>query len=303
MTQAHRITIPSLPDGVNILMLATGGCDWFVATSAGLFRSTDGGKSWADVLVNAGINRELIVPAVATSPVYCQDQTVFAGVAGGILRSLDGGNTWALAQTPKPEPVVGTLMFSPDFGQDGRLFAGTVEDGVLCSNDRGTTWAFWNFQLVDLSIQSLAIPPDFMLSGVLYAGTSTGIFGSRTAGRSWYEIELPCGYAAVVNLVALPGGVLLAATEQVGLFRSVDGGQRWQKVGTPAATSVVALEIGTGGVLAASTGTGLLLSVDAGLTWHEASLQLPDDVGISALTPLETGWLVALSDNTVEVVQ
>lgn len=303
MTHAHAFIISGLPAGSTILMLTTVGSDWFAATSAGLFRSTDGGQSWIDVLVAAGITEGLIVPSVAVSPTYSMDHTVFAGVAGGILRSTDGGATWTLANAPKPDPVISSLALSPNFAQDGQLYAGTVEDGVLQSSDRGTSWISWNFQLVDLSILSLAISPDFIFDHALYTGTSTGIFGSRTAGRAWHEINLPCGYAAVMSLLALGDGVLLAGTEQNGLYRSTDGGKSWLQAGQPESATILALVEGAEGWVAANTVAGLLLSPDSGLTWRGGGLELPEGVDISALAALDNGWLIALSDGTLQVVE
>jgi photosystem II stability/assembly factor-like uncharacterized protein len=302
MIDTHNSAINSLPVDSSILMLAASGNDWFAATTVGLFHSTNSGRSWVNALAASGITQELVVPAVALSPNYRDDHTMLAGAAGGILRSADSGVTWARANTPLPDPFVSSLAFSPSFAQDGFVFAGTVEDGVLQSKDIGINWASWNFHLIDLSILSLAISPDFDKDCTLYAGTPTGIFTSQNAGRTWQEIPLPCGCVAVISLVILGNGVILAGTEENGLFRSEDHGQSWLQVGGPEITGAALLIQGPGGRLAADTNTGLLFSADDGTTWQPASVDLPEDLEISTLAALENGWLVAFTDGALREI-
>jgi len=302
MIDMLKFTTYRSPINGSILMLAASGNDWFVASSVGLFKSTDRGRSWVNALAATGITQELVVQAVSLSPNYEQDHIVFAGAAGGILRSVDCGATWTRADIPQPYPVVSTLAFSPNFTQDGLVFAGTADDGVLQSKDLGTTWVSWNFQLIDLSILSLAVSPGFAKDRTLYAGTSTGIFTSRNTGRTWQEVALPCGYVAVISLVVLENGVILAGTEEHGLFRSEDHGWNWQQVGSPDITGVALLVQRPGGKLAADTNTGLMLSDDGGCTWQLASMNLPGGREISTLAPLENGWLVAFSDGILSEI-
>lgn len=101
----------------------------------------------------------LTTVAVAVSPNFEADRSVFAGVAGGILRSIDGGHNWYIASLSSPPPFVLTLVVSPNFAHDGTLLAGTMEDGVFRWGDRGEYWAAWNFGLLDLNVLCMAISP------------------------------------------------------------------------------------------------------------------------------------------------
>ena len=83
---------------------ATGDSTAWLATAGGLFRSSDGGDSWAEVALGAEAGFNLLFASVAQS-----DDTVYAGaflpagllpsqyadlLSGVVFRSEDGGTTW-----------------------------------------------------------------------------------------------------------------------------------------------------------------------------------------------------------------
>ena len=128
-----------------------------------------------------GASESLATPAVAVSPAFLSDRTVFAGVNGAILRSLDGGATWQYAALRTPPPVVTCLAVSPNYEEDGIAFAGALQDGVFRTADRGGRWASWNFGLIDLGVLCLALSPAFGRDDTLFAGTETGSSAVPTA--------------------------------------------------------------------------------------------------------------------------
>jgi len=207
----------------------------FAAQVSGLYRSTDGGVTWHSAFTSLKLQETMPALAVAIPPNAEEAPGVFVGVNGGILRSWDNGRNWESTLLPSPPPVVSALTISPNFAQDGILFAGTLEDGVLCSSDRGRRWAAWNFGLLDLNILCLAISPAFATDETLYAGTQSGLFRSTNGGRAWREVHLPGGFEAVLSLAISPDfakdATLFAGTENHGLRRSRDGGQTWERVG------------------------------------------------------------------------
>jgi photosystem II stability/assembly factor-like uncharacterized protein len=60
----------------------------FTPTSVGIFRSTNGGASWALMRTHYSIK------SMAMSPQYAQDGTVYAAGSTGLLRSTDRGANW-----------------------------------------------------------------------------------------------------------------------------------------------------------------------------------------------------------------
>jgi photosystem II stability/assembly factor-like uncharacterized protein len=288
----------------------------FAARASGLFRSTDGGHTWHNAYDSLNLNQALTTAAVAFSPIFTADQTVFAGVSGGILRSIDGGQTWSAVSLPTPPPFVSVLAVSPNFAQDGVVFAGTLEDGVFRSGDRGQHWAAWNFGLLDLNVLALAISPDFANDETLFVGAESGIYRSANGGRAWREVDFPMDYAPVLSLAISPhyasDGILWAGTEAHGLFRSNDRGRTWQPVGPDTITEAVNIILLTTdfpaqpGLLVMS-GNALLESGDGGQTWTDrlngskfdhdlAAVTAP--LGIAPAAPL----LVGLMDGSVRRV-
>ena len=76
----------------------------FAARISGLYRSDDGGASWNFAFDSLELSEQLPATAVALSPDFENDHTVFAGAPGGVLHSVDEGKTWYVAMLPSPPP-------------------------------------------------------------------------------------------------------------------------------------------------------------------------------------------------------
>jgi hypothetical protein len=177
------------------------------------------------------LSEDLPVTAIALSPEYDADGILFVGAVGGVLRSTNGGESWDILTLPPPPPTVTKLVLSPDFAQDGDLFAGTLEDGVLHSSDRGLHWSAWNFGLLDMNVNDLAISPNYSEDETLYAATESGIFRSTNGGRAWREVHWIEEGGSPLCLALSPqfegDGLLYVGTEDGRLLVSEDRGQTW----------------------------------------------------------------------------
>jgi photosystem II stability/assembly factor-like uncharacterized protein len=132
----------------------------------GLFRTTDGGKSWSRVRPGA-------VQDLAVDP--GQSARVFAATPVGLFRSTDGGATWSrVAQGLKEDDVEAVVVSG-----DGKVFAGTF-DGVFRSVDGGTSWQAMNEGLTNTDVRALAI-----------AGGSPARLYAGLAGGSVASTDLP----------------------------------------------------------------------------------------------------------------
>ncbi len=285
----------------------------FAAQLSGLYRSTNGGRTWEPAFGSLNLQEPLAALTVALSPDFKHDPSVYVGLNGGILYSSDGGENWENAKVPSPPPVVSAMTVSPNFAEDGSLFAATMEDGVLYSSDRGRHWVSWNFGLLDLNTFCIVLSPNFASDETLFVGTQSGIFRSTNGGRAWREVNLPIGFESVLSLAISPNFVrdhtLFAGTENHGVLRSVDGGQNWDRLGKsrlkqPINAILLAPNFPKQPDLLALHGGKLLISADSGNTWEswrENVLSRKNVTALLALQGFDNGHpaLVGFEDGTI----
>lgn len=158
-----RIVIhPTNPDIVYVAVL---GNLWAPNSDRGIYRTTDGGRSWQHVLkVNDDTGAtELAIdgesPNILYAAMYQRRRTVFgfngSGEHSALYKSYDGGDTWTRvtkgmpydtenAPTPRPETLLETGRISISvYPKDTNVVYVTVEHangGVYRSNDKGETW-------------------------------------------------------------------------------------------------------------------------------------------------------------------
>lgn len=249
------------PAAPAIVALAGAGDEIFAATEGGrLYRSTDGGGTWPEVAGWAGFG---VGVAIALSPAYAADATLFVATADGPFRSQDRGASWEIANFGLLDVDTLCIAFSPNFAADETLWAGTAFGGFFRSRNAGRSWRESGEGLPDAAVQCLAVDE----AGVLYAGTeSDGVFRSRDGGARWERAGEALAGLSVNALAALPGG-LLAGTG-AGLYRSTDDGQSWQPCnrGDFAAFALA----GEGQRLfAGGWQRGVFGSTDGGASWQE----------------------------------
>jgi len=109
----------------------------FMCTNTGIFKSTDGGTTFAPVTAVAGD----VAMDIQLSPNYAADQTIFlASLQAGLLKSTDGGQTFARL-TSFPDNFITAVAVSPAYATDQTVFAAGYI-GIFESHDGGATWAY-----------------------------------------------------------------------------------------------------------------------------------------------------------------
>jgi photosystem II stability/assembly factor-like uncharacterized protein len=91
--------------------------------AGGVFRSSDGGKTWD--AAGAGLP-ESRIRALAIHPQ--EPKTVYAGTEAGVFKSTDGGSTWSAENTGLKTTNVQALAIAPS---TGKLYAGTSGGGLF----------------------------------------------------------------------------------------------------------------------------------------------------------------------------
>ena len=196
------------PTNPDIVFVAALGHAFGPNEQRGIFRSTDGGKNWENVLYkseNAGAGDLSIDPG--------NPNLLFAGIwqvrrnfwnltsggpDSGLWRSRDGGDTWEdVSSNPGlPDLPFGRIGVAISPAKAGRIYA-TVESGepgVYRSDDYGDTWELvsdnrdlqgrpWYYQHI------FAAPQDADTAWVLNYGAWKSVDG----GRTWTEVNTPHG--------------------------------------------------------------------------------------------------------------
>jgi hypothetical protein len=136
-----------------------------VVAGSGLFRTTDGGASWATANTGLGTMNVTSLAIDRTTPT-----TLYAGTADMGLWKTTDGTTWAASSTGLTSMAVTSVAVSAS--QPSIVYVGTAGKGVFRSTDGGATWAADNAGLGSLSITRLAIDPSNPQR--VFAGTVDG---------------------------------------------------------------------------------------------------------------------------------
>ena len=261
---------------------------YFAARGSGLYSSNDS-VTWNFALDALNLEAPLTITSVELAPNFVEMPHVFAAGPGGILRSKDGGETWQVTMLPSPPPNITDLVISPNYAQDGIIFASTLDDGIFRSSDRGANWTAWNFGLFDIHILSIEISPNFAEDRNIFLGTESGIFHSINGGLGWREVDFDVANAPVLSLAVSPDfsedQILYAGTEESGMFYSNDRGRTWQlveldhPVGTIHAV-LLSADFPKDPNMAILNEENVLVSRDQGQTWQpwQTNLKFDDQI-------------------------
>lgn len=268
----------------------------FAAGQGGMWKTSDAGDTWHRILSIPAADEPIPITALTVSPTFSRDQMVFAAIPGAIGQSRDGGGSWDFVPLPMPAPIVSSLAMSPDFGEDGVAFAGTMEDGTFRTDDHGNSWLPWNFGLLDQTVLAVAVSPRFADDRVVYAGTSSGLYRSINRGRSWRFIDAKMNCPTILSLAVTTNDdaghrAVLAGTEANGLLRlgrSEATLARLADAALPESIEAMTCDsIAKQGSLVLVFGEGrAAYSATDGATWKSLT-DLPIDINeISAVSPI-----------------
>ncbi len=153
-TSEHIGKIVIDPRDSNVVFVAAQGPLWSAGGERGLYKTTDGGKTWKAVITvseNTGVTDVVMDPSnpdTMYAAAWQRRRHFYTLVNGGpesaMYKSTDGGNTWTKLRSGLPPGDLGRIGIdvSP---VDTNIVYATVEasgnlSGIFRSKDRGATW-------------------------------------------------------------------------------------------------------------------------------------------------------------------
>jgi photosystem II stability/assembly factor-like uncharacterized protein len=196
---------PSNPDVVYVAAL---GNPYGPNPERGVFKTTDGGKTWNRVLFRDDKTGAVDLTLDVKNPdtLYAGFWEVFrtphslssGGPGSGLFKTTDGGKNWTeLTKNPGlPAPIWGKVGVSVSAADPNRVYAiiEAASGGVFLSDDAGTTWKLVNDErrLRQRAFYYTRIYADPHVKDTVYI-LNTGFYRSTDAGKSIRAISVPHG--------------------------------------------------------------------------------------------------------------
>jgi len=241
------------PTNSNVLYAATMGTPFVRDNNRGLYKSTDGGTTWNQVLF---INNETGISDLVLDPVNPQviyatswtrirnnQESLISGNDCRIYKSTDGGATWNIMTNGLPnQPLsrIGLTMYPQDHN---RLYAVIVDvtlelQGIYQTTNAGSSWTAvpqngldpgclggfgWYFGKIAVNPND---PNDIFILGVDLWRTQDGGQSWNYAAPEWWFYDV---HADKHDLEFAPNGDILLCTDG-GIYRTTDNCATWQDI-------------------------------------------------------------------------
>ena len=233
------------------------------AASGGVFKSVDGGNRWEPIFDK---QPAAAIGALAVAP--SEPNTVWAGtgegwairdndvMGNGIYKSLDAGKNWTNMGLPHSGRI-GRILVHPTNTNVvfacvlGRMTGPQQERGVYRTIDGGQHWERVLFADENTGCSGLSMDPhnphtliagmwqvEMHTWGELSGGPGSGIYISHDGGSTWTHVEehgLPKSPLGKIDVAIAPTNArrmyaLIQTKDQGSVWRSDDGGEKWNRV-------------------------------------------------------------------------
>ena len=242
------------PQNSDILWVSAMGNIFTQDNQRGIFKSTDGGQSWQQVLlvdINAGVAEMLIHPinpnilyATSFNRFRNEDYSVVYGDDAHVWRSVDGGESWQILSEGLPQGNLSRMGIAISESNPDVLYVSVADSavslsGIYKTSDGGDFWEPVNY--------------DNLLSN----------YGDPLGGFGWYfgKIYVNPSNDQVVYLLG------------VDQYYSLDGGESWNRL-TPEWWNYTVHADGhhisfvTGSEFILCTDGGMYRTFNGGLNWE-----------------------------------
>ena len=273
----------------------------YVGTDRGVYKSTDGGKSWKKA--SAGLTSSVVLSLVAdpSSP-----SILYATTTVGIFKSGDAGTHWSMIL-----PGPGSVVLAPS--SPSTLYAWTPA-GLFRTDDGGKNWT----PLAGTGLVSTVSAPDGGFQGRLVlvaldnpdtvfadSGDWRGLLRSTDGGRTWSATDGRAPGAPLVADPQNPSTLYAGGTLSDQVTKSTDAGATWTVVSPLDWSGDRVVDIAVDPHAPSDVYVGLVRdtdfilarSLDGGATWHKVKLEgAAKYMSRLLFDPRSTGTMYAIAD-------
>lgn len=184
----------------------------------------------------------------------------FSNKGGAIFSSTDEGNSW-FKHNDKITKHASQILLVKD-----KIYLGTM--GVISSKSRDEIkWSHYNNGIIAQRVNDLL----FTQQNDLLAGSYDGVFRLNKNKDSWAPLNTGLEEKGVLDMVIDKKGYIYLGTYTSSIYRSIDNGETWVRVGNGLPNKAWMWSLATNehnDIFVATTGKGIFKSTDFGITWH-----------------------------------
>jgi len=233
------------PTNPDIIMVAVQGSPWAATKERGVYKSTDGGKTWNNVLFSNDTSGAIDLkydsrnPRIIYASLWDQLRKPWGIRSGGpgssLYKSVDGGDNWEKINEGLPGKL-GKMGIAPSPAQDGLVYAIVeAEDtaknsGLYKSADGGKNWKLINKsrQLAARSWYYMHIFADPNDADTVYV-MNAPFMKSTNGGKSFSRVQTPHGDHHY-HWINPDNSLNMINANDGGATVTFDGGKSWSTV-------------------------------------------------------------------------
>ncbi len=243
LRDTHTISAIAIdPKNPDVVYVSSMGHVFVPDPTRGVYKTTDGGKTWTKVLFVDDKTGAIDVvmdpgnPDVLYAAMWQAQRTPYSLISGGpgsgLYKSTDGGAHWTnlTHNSGLPAGITGRIGVSLCAAQPQVVYAimQAAHGGVFRSNDGGKTWTrtYAGWPLRQRAFYYTAIYADPKNPNVVYAPNVDALWVSRDGGKTFSRLRPPHGDNHIVWINPLHTEDLVEGNDG-GATVSLDGGTTW----------------------------------------------------------------------------
>ena len=198
--------------GVGVVVSADG--KTVIVYGRGIYRSTDGGKSWTSSLAHRSVY----------SAAFGARTTVYAATDSGLYMSTDSGMSWRLVKAIGSQPLLQVAAV-------GKTAYAVTALGIWRTSDGGATWT--RLKRLPLGIEFVGVAPSNPNEIFAEVG-GQGFYASYNGGQTWRKANKGIHdrdfNASTVRVAPSTAQVAYTGAWGLDFYRTINGGKSWEQV-------------------------------------------------------------------------